>query len=180
MKIFQVDAFANEAFQGNPATVCILDNVKPDSWMQSLADEMNLSETAFLFRDNKVFDLRWFTPKTEVSLCGHATLASAHILWEEKILKENEDAIFSTKSGLLKANKRADSWIELDFPARFIVQTENRKFLDEAFDINPSYVGQFSTPNGNLYLLEVQDEEIVKELNPKFEILEKSDAKEII
>ncbi|SDH31810.1 phenazine biosynthesis protein PhzF family [Desulfosporosinus hippei DSM 8344] len=101
MKIFQVDAFTNEAFNGNPAGVCILDNLKSDSWMQSFANEMNLSETAFLFRENKVFNLRWFTPKTEVSLCGHATLASAHILWEEKILKDNQEAIFSTKSGLL-------------------------------------------------------------------------------
>lgn len=148
--------------------------------MQSLANEMNLSETAFLYRENNVFDLRWFTPKTEVSLCGHATLASAHILWEEKILKDNDEALFSTKSGLLKANKRTDSWIELDFPARFIEQTENQKSLNEAFDINPSYVGRFSTPNGNLYLIEVQDEEIVKELNPKFELLENSDAKVII
>lgn len=180
MRIFQVDAFTNEAFKGNPAGVCLLEEEKSDAWMQSLANEMNLSETAFLFRDKNVFTLRWFTPKTEVSLCGHATLASAHILWEEKIIKNDEEAIFLTKSGLLKAKKGADSWIELDFPARFIEQAENQKIINESFDIVPSYVGRFLTPNGNLYLIEVQNEEIIKNLNPNFELLEKSDAKVVI
>jgi len=180
VKIFQVDAFTGEPFKGNPAGVCLLENAKPDFWMQSVAAEMNVSETAFLLREKDMFNLRWFTPKTEVTLCGHATLASAHILWERKILNQNEGAKFITKSGILKANQGVDSWIELDFPARFIEPAENQEILNEAFGISPSYVGRFSTPNGNLYLIEVQDEEIVKNLNPNFELLKKSDAKAII
>lgn len=179
MKIFQVDAFTDEPFKGNPAGVCLLEKAKSDTWMQNLAMEMNLSETAFLFREKDVFNLRWFTPKTEVALCGHATLASVHILWEEKILRSNEEAKFITKSGLLKASKDGDI-IKLDFPARFIEPKENQEILNKAFDILPSYVGQFSSPNGNLYLIEVQDEEIVKNLNPNFELLGKSDATAII
>ncbi len=180
MKIFQVDAFTDEPFKGNPAGVCLLEKKVPDSWMQSFAMEMNLSETAFLLRENDWFNLRWFTPKTEVALCGHATLASAHILWEEKILKQGEEAKFYTLSGLLKAKKKSDSWIELDFPARFIEPVANQRILNEAFNINPCYVGKFSTPNGNLYLMEVQNEETIKNLSPDFELIKQSDAKAII
>lgn len=180
LRIFQVDAFTDEAFKGNPAGVCILDQIKSDSWMQSLANEMNLSETAFLSRNNDVFDLRWFTPKTEVTLCGHATLASAHILWEERLIASDREAIFHTKSGLLKATKGIDLWIELDFPARFIKKAENQEVLNMAFNITPNYIGRFSTPNGDLYLIEVSDEEVVKSISPNFELLSNSDAKAII
>ena len=85
-KIYQVDAFTNAAFKGNPAGVCILDKTQPDAWMKNVASEMNLSETAFLVPEDDGFRLRWFTPRVEVDLCGHATLASAHILWEKGIL----------------------------------------------------------------------------------------------
>ncbi|MDR3542836.1 MAG: PhzF family phenazine biosynthesis isomerase [Desulfosporosinus sp.] len=132
MKIFQVDAFTSEPFKGNPAGVCLLEYAKPDYWMQSLATEMNLSETAFIIREKDMFNLRWFTPKTEVTLCGHATLASVHILWEENILNPNEEVKFITKSGILKANRGVDeSWIELDFPARLIEPSENQEILNE-------------------------------------------------
>ena len=125
MNIFQVDAFTDNPFKGNPAGVCLIDRERPDSWMQHIAAEMNLSETAFLLkeRSSSAFQLRWFTPTTEVSLCGHATLASAHILWEESILKIEEQALFHTKSGILTATKHAD-WIEMVFPSRKAEQVD--------------------------------------------------------
>jgi PhzF family phenazine biosynthesis protein len=120
MKIpfFQVDAFVTgKPFSGNPAGVCVLPGPKDEAWMQSLAKEINQAETAFLHPENDGFRLRWFTPTLEVALCGHATLASAHVLWQEGILKKRQEARFWTKSGLLKAAQKEDC-IELDFPTR--------------------------------------------------------------
>src|SRR5438105_9480972 len=118
LRIVQVDAFASRPFSGNPAAVCILPAPAPqdERWMQDVAREMNLAETAFLHPENEGYRLRWFTPAVEVALCGHATLASAHVLWEEGRLPPNRQARFHTKSGLLTADRRGD-WIELDFPA---------------------------------------------------------------
>src|SRR5438045_829832 len=116
LRISQVDAFTNRPFAGNPAGVCILSKPVDPKWMLDVAREMNLAETAFLVPQRDGYDLRWFTPAVEVDLCGHATLASAHVLWEEGHLGSSDQARFHTKSGLLTADKR-DSWIELDFPA---------------------------------------------------------------
>ena len=113
--IFQVDAFSERPFSGNPAAVCILEEEKDEDWLRCMAAEINLSETAYIWKIKNGFLLRWFTPKMEVDLCGHATLASAHILWEAGYLKIGDIAEFSTLSGVLKAKKRGD-WIELDFP----------------------------------------------------------------
>lgn len=115
-KITQVDAFTDRPYAGNPAAVCVLPGPADERWMQDLAREMNLSETAFLHAEDGGFRLRWFTPAVEVDLCGHATLASAHVLWEEGWLDRNEVARFHTRSGLLTA-RREDDWIELDFPS---------------------------------------------------------------
>src|SRR5215831_10233217 len=113
--LFHVDAFAERPFSGNPAAVCILPAWREDHWLQAIAGEMNLSETAFLVRNADGFDLRWFTPKVEVDLCGHATLASAHVLWTQGIAKPGQEIHFSTRSGILTAlHKHGD--IELDFP----------------------------------------------------------------
>src|SRR5882757_5605252 len=106
--ITQVDAFTDRLFAGNPAAVCLLAEPQEESWMQNVAREMNLSETAFLLRRDDAFGLRWFTPAIEVELCGHATLASAHILWETKRLAPSEPARFDTKSGRLGATRRAE------------------------------------------------------------------------
>src|SRR5262245_31150589 len=114
--IVQVDAFTDRPFAGNPAAVCVLPGPRDPSWMQDVAREMNLSETAFLHREAGGFRLRWFTPAVEVDLCGHATLATAHVLWEEGHLPPETPAQFFTRSGPLKA-QRDGSWIELDFPA---------------------------------------------------------------
>src|SRR5579884_2676100 len=116
LSIIQVDAFTNTPFAGNPAAVCILSEFGDDDWMQNVAREMNLSETAFLTRQADGFDLRWFTPAVEVDLCGHATLAGAHVLWEDGEIAPEARARFNTRSGLLSASKQ-DDWIELDFPA---------------------------------------------------------------
>ncbi len=115
--IYQVDAFAEAPFTGNPAGVCLLRGPAEASWMQSVAAEMNLAETAFPLAEGDGFRLRWFTPKVEVRLCGHATLATAHVLWESGILAPDREARFLTLSGLLTA-RRDGGLIELDFPAR--------------------------------------------------------------
>ena len=114
--LLQIDAFTDRAFAGNPAAVCLLDGPRDDAWMQGVASEMNLSETAFTWPEGKGRRLRWFTPATEVDLCGHATLAAAHALWEEGVLPARETVAFETRSGRLTAAQR-DGWIEMDFPA---------------------------------------------------------------
>src|SRR5271170_1810352 len=122
--ISQVDAFTNRRFAGNPAAVCVLSEPADEGWMQNVAREMNLSETAFARRlgPGSKFNLRWFTPTKEVDLCGHATLATAHILWEEGHLPAGEPAHFETRSGLLTA-QRGPEGIELDFPSEAVHET---------------------------------------------------------
>ena len=163
MKIYQVDAFTEEPFKGNPAAVCLLDSYPAEKWMQDVASEMNLAETAFLVPLNDGYSLRWFTPNSEVDLCGHATLASAHILWEKGYLKQNEGASFYTKSGLLTA-KINEGWIELNFPTTLEEIINAPAELIEALDINPIYCGK----NIFDYLIEVESEEIVRNIKPDF------------
>src|SRR5207245_4893171 len=111
-------------FAGNPAAVCILPTAREAAWMQAIAAEMNLSETAFLVaRADGSWDLRWFTPAVEVDLCGHATLASAHVLWETGHLAPDTAGRFCTKSGLLTATRGGDG-IEMDFPAKMVEPAE--------------------------------------------------------
>jgi len=159
--LFQVDAFTDRPFAGNPAAVCLLDEPGDPAWMQRVAYEMNLSETAFLFRQNDGYSLRWFTPLVEVDLCGHATLASAHILWEQGYLPTNTQARFHTKSGLLTAERRSD-WIELNFPAKPEQPAETIPGLQEALGVTPLYVGM------SLFdcLVEVESEAQVRALQP--------------
>jgi len=114
--IVQVDAFTSRPFAGNPAAVCVLDGPRADGWMRAVAREMNLAETAFLVPEADGWGLRWFTPAVEVDLCGHATLASAHVLFESGLLAPGAEARFHTRSGLLTARRDGD-WIEMDFPA---------------------------------------------------------------
>src|SRR5271170_5956290 len=116
VKIVQVDAFTSKHFAGNPAAVCVLPSPPDEAWMRDVAREMNLSETAFLTPENGGYRLRWLTPSVEVDLCGHATIASAHVLWQDGHLPAGTQARFHTRSGLLLADRRGD-WIELDFPA---------------------------------------------------------------
>src|SRR5207302_1073442 len=123
IRIVQVDAFTNKPFAGNPAAVCVLRETPDEKWMRDVAREMNLSETAFLVPQDGGYNLRWLTPAVEVALCGHATVAAAHVLWQDGYLPEGQQARFHTRSGLLTADRRGD-WIELDFPAKVAVPAE--------------------------------------------------------
>ncbi|MEW5975630.1 MAG: PhzF family phenazine biosynthesis protein [Acidobacteriota bacterium] len=166
LPIYQVDAFTEKAFAGNPAAVCLLESSLPDSLLQSIAAEMNLSETAFLKRHEDGFQLRWFTPSVEVDLCGHATLASAHVLWQTKSLAPEAQARFHTRSGLLTAIQR-EGKIELDFPAKVDEPTEPPSNLTSALGLTPQYVGR----NEMDYLIEVESEDVVRRLKPDFKQL---------
>lgn len=162
MRLLQIDAFTSEPFQGNPAAVCLLDRERDEEWMRNVAAEMNLSETAFLLPREDGYSLRWFTPAVEVALCGHATLASAHALWEEGLLAPEAQARFHTKSGLLTADRRGEL-IELDFPATREERSDPPSGLLESLNVaNPVYVGR----NKFDYLVEVSSEEVVRSLVP--------------
>ncbi|HUU29268.1 MAG TPA: PhzF family phenazine biosynthesis protein [archaeon] len=163
LPIFQVDAFTDRPFKGNPAAVCFLDEPRQDTWMQDVAREMNLSETAFLLRQEDGYSLRWFTPACEVDLCGHATLASSHALWEEKRLKPDQEARFYTRSGWLFAHRRGD-WIELDFPLRPEKPAPAPAGLAAALGVEPKYVGRSLED----YLVELESEKQVREMKPDF------------
>src|SRR6266851_3476680 len=141
LTIFQVDAFTNKPFAGNPAGVCLLPEPQDAGWMQNVAREMNLSETAFLLRQDDGYNLRWFTPAVEVDLCGHATLASAHILWEAGHLPAGEQARFHTRSGLLTADRRGE-WIEMNFPAKPEEPASAPPGLAEALGVPVKYTGK--------------------------------------
>lgn len=166
IKVFQVDAFTDKAFSGNPAAICLLEGEKPDEWMQSVAREMNLSETAFVARSQDGFHLRWFTPAVEVDLCGHATLAAAHVLWEQGVLGPGEAARFQTRSGLLSA-ALSGGWIEMDFPAEPAAGAEEHPDLARALGVKPRYVGK----NRFDYIVEVASEAVVRNLLPDLRML---------
>lgn len=175
MRIYQVDAFADKIFKGNPAGVCILNGAATEQWMQDIAMEMNLSETAFLYKQDEGFNLRWFTPETEVDLCGHATLASSHVLWEAGILKSEEEAVFFTRSGKLTARKDGE-YIILDFPIEKDVEVNPLEELEKSLKVPILYTGR----NRMDYIVEVQSEEIVRTLKPDFEIMKNIDARGVI
>ncbi|MDH6085538.1 PhzF family phenazine biosynthesis protein [Umezakia ovalisporum] len=166
--ITQVDAFTNMCFAGNPATVCVLSESQDDTWMQSVAQEMNLSETAFLIKQDDGFSLRWFTPTVEVPLCGHATLASAHVLWSQGYLLLDEVARFYTKSGVLIAQRQGE-WILLDFPVNFSEVTVPPGELSTALGVPCKSVLQ----NSLGYLVELESEQLVRQMQPNFQHLKK-------
>jgi PhzF family phenazine biosynthesis protein len=173
IRISQVDAFTDRRFSGNPAAVCVLTEPADDGWMQSVASEMNLSETAFARRlgTGSKFSLRWFTPRVEVDLCGHATLAAAHILWEDGHLPTSETALFETRSGLLTA-ERTPHGIALDFPSEPIdIELDagpERELLNAAIDSPIRFAGR----NRFDVLVELQTEAQVRALKPDVRQLE--------
>jgi PhzF family phenazine biosynthesis protein len=173
--IFQVDAFADHAFAGNPAAVCLLSGPEDDRWMQAVAQEMNLSETAFLLAEANGYRLRWFTPKIEVDLCGHATLASAHVLLTEKSPPATAPIHFYTSSGLLKAERKGDL-IELDFPAEPAAETLPPRELLKALGVSAQYVGK----NRFDFLVEVESEDVVRKMAPDFTRLAKIEVRGVI
>lgn len=168
--IVQVDAFTDRAFAGNPAGVCVLGEGAEAGWMQAVAREMAVSETAFVVRRaDGDFDLRWFTPVAESDLCGHATLATAHVLWQDGHLGVDETARFHTRSGLLTAG-RAGDWIELDFPATPPVPAEAPDGLARALGVEVPALYRNQPPMGEQYhyLVEVGSEQEVRDLAPDF------------
>lgn len=175
LPIYQVDSFTDEPFLGNPAGVCLLSAPAEETWMQHVAREMNLAETAFLFRDGDDFHLRWFTPVVEVELCGHATLASAHILWETGVLEGSQPARFQTASGVLTAS-RTGQLIELDFPATPAEPADPPPGICEALGVSPLFTGR----TGFDYLLEVDSEETVRRISPDFARLKTAKSRGII
>lgn len=170
-----IDAFTNQPFHGNPAAVCVLDAPRDAAWMQLVAREMNLSETAFLHPIEGGWSLRWFTPAVEVKLCGHATLASAFVMWETGVLRADETVCFHTLSGLLTC-RRAGEWIEMDFPAKVCAQCAPPEGLTESLGCEFSFCGL----NGMDYLVEVADEKTLRSLKPNFTALAKLPVRGVI
>ena len=175
LRIVQVDAFTAKPFSGNPAAVCVLPDPADEKWMANVAMEMNLSETAFLYPDGDGYRLRWLTPAIEVDLCGHATLASAHVLWTEGYLEPKQTARFHTKSGLLTCELRGD-WIEMNFPAKLEQAAEPPAQLAESLGTELKYVGR----NQFDYLVEVADEQTLRELKPQHGLLRELPVRGVI
>jgi PhzF family phenazine biosynthesis protein len=173
--IVQVDAFTDRAFAGNPAAVCVLPGPRDERWMQDIAREMNLSETAFLHPENDGYRLRWFTPAVEVPLCGHATLASAHVLWQDRHLPENHQARFYTRSGLLQATRLAEE-IQLDFPAQPASPCPVPAHLAEALGTVPIDVLR----NEHKLLAVLDSEASLRRLKPDIGLVRKIPAQGII
>ena len=161
--LFLVDAFAEHAFAGNPAAVCLLRDWPDDRWLSGVAAEMNQSETAFLVDRGPHFDLRWFTPKVEVDLCGHATLASAFVLWKAGLAPVGESIRFSTRSGMLSAARNGEL-IELDFPLEAQAEVSPPEGLAAALGVTPRYIGQSRFD----YFVEVESEKVLRGMAPNF------------
>lgn len=170
-----VDAFTDRAFAGNPAAICVLDGPRGASWMQQLAAEMNLAETAFVMREPGGFGLRWFTPAVEVDLCGHATLAAAHVLWSDGIVPEGDVIEFHTRSGTLGASRR-DGMIELDFPAEPAVEVAAPAGLPEALGTELLWTGR----NRMDYIAEVTAERELRGIVPDLAAVGALDARGLI
>ena len=173
--LFQVDAFTERPFAGNPAAVCLLTEQADAGWMQSVAAEMNLSETAFLVPRDDGFQLRWFTPTVEVPLCGHATLASAHALWFVGVVPRGESIRFHTHSGLLTATPQGEL-IELDFPAAPVAEADPPAGLLESLGVAPVFVGQSELDK----FVVVESERAVRGLSPDFRKLAAVDCRGVM
>lgn len=177
MRTFQVDTFTDEPFRGNPAAVCMLAEPKSEAWMRSVANELNLPVTAFIQMQDEVkpFNLRWFTPYMEIPLCGHGTLASAHILYELNIVSKKEPITFITKGGELTTEIKQD-WIGLNFPLKPDREIDPPELLEKAIGIKPKYVGK----NELDYIVEVEEEDVVKNLQPDINLISKLAVRGVI
>jgi PhzF family phenazine biosynthesis protein len=173
--IFRVDAFTDRPFAGNAAAVCLLPAPAEDGWLQALAREMNAPATTFVQPGADLLPLRWFSPTVELELCGHGTLATAHVLWEEGLLPAAATARFVTQAGRLAASRR-DGWIELDLPAEPPTATEPPLALAEALNVKLRYVGR----NRLDYLVELDGESTVRELQPDLTRLRALDTRGVI
>jgi len=175
IRIVTVDAFTSVAFAGNPAAVCVLQSPRPEEWLRKVAREMNLSETAFLLPHEDGYNLRWLTPAVEVDLCGHATVASAHVLWQDGHLPRGRQARFHTRSGLLTADQRGE-WIELNFPVKIATPAEPPPELLPALGVKALAVAK----NAFDYLVEVESEEVLRAMSPDHSTLRKVPVRGVI
>jgi PhzF family phenazine biosynthesis protein len=165
MQLYHVDAFTNQIFKGNPAGVCILPEakLKDSHFLQNIAAEMNLSETAFLSKQNNEYRLRWFSPETEVEFCGHATLSAAHILWETGLEKRPEVIQFDTLAGKLFARFKQDK-VELDFPVFEVKEVPDQENIDIALGLKPVFTGITK----DKYFIEVENLTVLKDIQPDY------------
>jgi PhzF family phenazine biosynthesis protein len=161
LRLFQLDAFTSKLFSGNPAAVCPLDSWLPDEVMQNIAMENNLAETAFYVNRGDQFEIRWFTPAVEVDLCGHATLAAAHVLFNFENFKGKEINFFSARSGLLKVSREGDL-LTLDFPTDVFSRVELSPEIISCFNIQPIEAFKGKTD----YMIIFQNEEDIRNLQP--------------
>ncbi len=181
--VHQVDAFADAPFRGNPAAVCLLEGPADQGWMQNVAMEMNLAETAFVWPasspDPGAFHLRWFTPAVEVDLCGHATLASAHVLWETRRVDRRSPVQFHTRSGPLTCTLADDDAIRMDFPADEPEGVDAPPGLLDALDLRPADV-EFVGKGRDDYLVALGSEGDVRSLRPDFRALSLIETRGVI
>ncbi|ANY70086.1 oxidoreductase [Paenibacillus sp. BIHB 4019] len=175
--IYIVDAFTSEAFGGNPAAVCLLEALSDERWMQQVAAEMNLSETAFVAPREGGYELRWFTPASEVDLCGHATLAAAFVLWKAERLSPNQAAAFWTRSGVLTVELGEDgAEMTMNFPSEPPAPAKAPEALIEGLGLIPRYTGR----NRMDYVVEVDSEQTVRALKPDFSQLRLLDGRGVV
>lgn len=173
LPLYQVDAFAKKAFEGNPAAICPLDTWLPDEVLLSIAEENNLSETAFYIPTDKGFHIRWFTPTTEVDLCGHATLAAAFVIFSELNYKQDQ-IIFESKSGPLTV-ARDNTLLVMDFPAQAPVICELPSEIKQAFSTKPIEVLKSED-----YIIVVDNENDVLTAKPNLSLLNNIDLRGVI
>lgn len=176
LRLYQIDAFADRVFTGNPAAVCVLDQWLDTALMQQIASENNLAETAFLVKCDKEYEIRWFTPELEVDLCGHATLASAFVLFREYEPDASRIAFHSPRSGPLSVEKGPDGYLVLDFPADTLTEVPSFDALNKALGRSPvkSFKGKTD------YLLVYEDREAIASLQPDFFLLNQVAARGVI
>ncbi len=174
--IYQVDAFTDQPFKGNPAGICILEKEMPDEWMQNVAMEMNLSETAFVMKSNNEYLIRFFSPESEIPLCGHATLSSAHILFDEGFVSRNEKIVFKSKVGMLIISS-SGSWITMNFPSYEAETIKIPDGIEKIIGIIPSEL--YHTAHGWVIAL-LSSEAQVRNLNPEFRLMKNSEFGDLI
>ncbi|QNK89131.1 PhzF family phenazine biosynthesis protein [Sporosarcina sp. resist] len=175
MKLSSFNTFTEKAFKGNPAAVCLLSEEKARNWMQNVAKEINLPVTAFINRNNNEYHLRWFTPSTEIPICGHGTLASSFFLWKNGYVEKEKTINFYTKNGILKS-RFVDEWVQLEFPSILEEKSIAPDLLIEALGVEPTYVGK----NQLDYLVEVKSEAIIRDLKPRIDLIAQLPARGVI
>ncbi|MDV7137492.1 PhzF family phenazine biosynthesis protein [Maribacter sp. TH_r10] len=176
LKMYQIDAFAERVFSGNPAAICVLDSWLEDAVMQQIAAENNLAETAFVVKNNNQYDIRWFTPEIEVDLCGHATLATAFVLFNYYIPNEKNIKFFSSRSGSLWVEKEDEGYLTLNFPVDDLALCNPMPKLYDALGVTPEHIFKGKTD----YLLVYKNQDEIIQISPNFFLLNQVEARGII